>query len=59
MDLGNKVNAITPTYTKKLGLWVQKTDIKAQKIDGSLLWTFKMVIAGFQIEDKLDRAQFF
>ena len=30
-----------------------------KKIDGSLLQTFGMVIAGFQIEDKLGKAQFF
>ena len=59
IDLGNKVNAMTPAYAKQLSLQVQKTDVRAPKIDGSLLWTFGMVIAGFKIEDKLGRAQFF
>ena len=57
--MGSKVNAMTLAYAKQLGFQVQKTDIGAQKIDGSLLQTFGMVIAGFQVEDKLDRAQFF
>ena len=50
---------MTPAYAKQLGLQVQKTYVRAQKIDGSLLQTFGMVIAGFQVEDKLSKAQFF
>ena len=59
INLGSKVNAMTPAYAKQLGFQVQKTDVKAQKIDGSLLPTFGMVIAGFQVEDKLGKARFF
>ena len=40
IDLDSKVNAMTPAYAKQLGLHVQKTDVGAQKIDGSLLRTF-------------------
>ena len=50
---------MTPAYAKQLDLQVRKTDFRAQKIDGSLLRTFGKVIAGFQIKDKLGRAQFF
>ena len=57
IDLGSEVNTITLVYAKQLALQVQKTDVGAQKIDGSLLWTFGMVIAGFQVEDKLDKAR--
>ena len=46
-------------YAKNLGLWTQKTDVRAQKIDGSLLETYKIVIAAFQVKDELNRAQFF
>ena len=59
IDSDSKVNAMTPAYSKQLGFQIQKTDVKAQKIDGSLLRTFEMVIAGFQVEDKLGRARFF
>ena len=59
VNLGNEVNAMTPAYAVKLGLKVQKTDIGAQKIDGSTLKTFGMVLANFQAEDKLGRARFF
>ena len=50
---------MTPVYASKLGFEVWTTNIGAQEIDGSLLKTFKIVITGFQIRDKLGRAQFF
>ena len=49
---------MTPAYAKKLGLRTQKTDVEAQKIDGSSLDMFGMVIAGFQVIDKHGRARF-
>ena len=59
VDSGSEVNAITPVYAAKLGLQVRRTDIGAQKIDSSTLETFGMVLADFQVEDKLGRARFF
>ena len=59
VDSGSEVNAMTPDYTAKLGLQVRKTDIEAQKTDGSTLETFGIVLADFQVEDKLGRARFF
>lgn len=59
IDSSSKINAITPVYASKLGLWARHTNIKAQKIDGSILQIFKMALASFQVEDKLIRAQFF
>ena len=59
LDSGSEVNAMNPAYAKKLGLRIRKTDVGAQKIDGSSLDTFGMVIADFQIQDKLGRARFF
>ena len=50
---------MTLVYAKKLGLRNWKTDVRAQKIDRSSLHKFEMVIAGFQVLDKQDRAQFF
>lgn len=46
-------------YTSKLGLKIYHTNIRAQKIDGSSLKTFGIVLASFQIEDKIDRAWLF
>ncbi|MCJ1349417.1 hypothetical protein MMC31_007657 [Peltigera leucophlebia] len=59
IDSGSEVNAMAPAYAKKLGLRIRKTDVGAQKIDGSALETYGMVIAGFQVQDKLGRARFF
>ena len=47
MNFGNKVNAITPAYAKQLRLLTQKTDLVAEKIDGSSLETYIMIINGF------------
>lgn len=38
---------MTPAYAKQLGLKVRKTDVGAQKIDGSSLAIYGMVIARF------------
>ena len=59
INSGNEVNAMAPAYAAKLGLKVCPPNVGAQKIDSSLLRTFGMVIAGFQIEDKLSRIRFF
>ena len=46
-------------YVSRLGLRVYRTNIRAQKIDGSTLKTFEMVLASFQVEDKLRKIRFF
>ena len=48
-----------PAYAKRLGLKTQKTNVGAQKINGSALETFGMVITDFQVEDKSGRPRFF
>ena len=50
---------MTLAYASKLGLKVHPTNVKAQKIDGSTLKTFGIVLASFQVKDKLGRARFF
>lgn len=56
-DSGSKFNAMTLAYAWKIGLWLCYTNVGAQKINGFTLKTFQMVLASFQIEDKLGRAQ--
>lgn len=58
-DNGSKVNVMNFDFAQKLGFYIQKTSIKTQKIDGSTLETFKMVIANFQMEDKSGKFRFF
>ena len=50
---------MNPDFVQKLGFKVWKTNIKAQKIDGSILKIFIMVIADLQVEDKISRSKFF
>ena len=52
---GSEVNIMNLAYASRLGLRVHRTNIEAQKIDGSTLETFGMVLASFQVEDKLGR----
>ena len=59
LNSGSEVNAMSPAYIKKLGLKARKTNVGAQKIDGSALKTFEMVIANFQVKDKVGRPRFF
>ena len=59
LDSGSKINAMSPAYAKRLGLKTRKTRVGAQKIGGSALETFGMVIADFQMEDKDGRSRFF
>ena len=59
IDSGNELNAMTLRYALKLGLKICLTNVRVQKIDGSTLKTFEMVLASFQMKDTLGRARFF
>ena len=50
---------MTLGYASKLGLKVCFTNVGVQKIDGSTLKTFKIVLASFQVKDTLRKAWFF
>lgn len=54
IDSGCEVNAMSPTDAAKLGLLVRKTDVGAQKMNGSYLETLGVAIAGFSLQDKLE-----
>ena len=58
-DSGSEVNAIHSAFAKELGLLIRPTDVEAQKIDGTMLETYGMVVAVFSIEDKANRVRFF
>ena len=55
----SEINAMTLAYTAQLGLKVRKTNLGAQKIDGSSLAIYNMLIVAFQLLNKLDRSWFF
>ena len=50
---------MNPSYAKKLSLKVQKTNVRAKKINGFTSKIFEMIIADFQIKDKVNRLRFF
>ena len=55
----SEINAMTLAYTDQLGFKVQKIDISAQKINGSLLATYGIAIAVFQVLDTFGYSWFF
>ena len=55
----SEINAMTLAYTAYLDLKMRVIDIGVQKIDGSLLANYGMVIAAFQVVGKLGRSWFF
>ena len=59
LNSSSKVNTISSGYAKKLKLKVWQTNVKAQKINDSVLKTFEIVITDFQIENKANRPRFF
>ena len=59
LDLGSEINAMHPAFAKKLGLVVQTTNIDTQKIDGTTLETYKMIVAAFSVTDQADKVRFF
>ena len=59
LDLGSKVNAIHPTLAQELGLSIRPTDVEAQKIDGIMLDTYKIVVIVFLVTDKANQVRFF
>ena len=58
-DSGSKINAIHPTFARELGLPIRPTDVGAQKIDGTTLDSFGMVVAAFLVTDTANRVIFF
>ena len=59
IDSGSEVNAIYLTFAKQLDLSIRPTDVRAQKIDGTTLDTYGMVVAAFSVKDKANRVRFF
>lgn len=47
INLSSKVNTINLAYAKQLGLYNRQTNVEAQKIDGSYLKIFEIIIASF------------
>ncbi len=50
---------MSQTFAHQLGLKIWKTNIRAQKIDGSTLEIYGMVVFTFSVSDKDGRERFF
>ena len=59
LDSRSKVNVMTPAYAAYLCLKVRVINVGVRKIDGSSLATYGIVIAAFQVVNKLNCSQFF
>ena len=57
-DSDSKVNVIYPTFAKEQSLSIRPTDIKVQKINGTTLDTYKMIIVAFSMMDKANQVRF-
>ena len=55
----SEVNAIYPTFAKQLGLPIGPTNIRAQKINSTILDTHGIVVAAFSVVDKANRVKLF
>ncbi len=58
-DLGSEVNTMSQVFASQIGLKIQKTIIEAQKIDGTTLEIYEMVVSTFSMSNKDGRERFF
>ena len=55
----SEVNIIHPTFAQELRLPIKPTDLKAQKIDGTMLDIYEIVVAAFLVINKANWVRFF
>lgn len=53
--LSNEINVITLIYPSQIDIWVYSNEIRAQNIDASTLQTLKIILASFQVRNKLEK----
>ena len=59
LDSRSKFNIMSQVFIHQLGLTIWKTNIGAQKINGTTLKTYGMVVSIFFVSDKDGRKRFF
>lgn len=59
LDSDNEVNVKTLAYIARLGFQVWSSNVRVQKINDSTFHKFGMILASFQIKNKLRKAHFF
>lgn len=58
-DSKSKVNIISKAFDLKLGIKIQKINIRAQKIDFITLKIYRMIVSTFFVSDKDNKEKFF
>ncbi len=59
MDSESGVNIMSQAFAQQPGLKIRKTNVRAQKIAGTTLETYEMVVSTFSVSDKDRRERFF
>ena len=59
IDLKSEVNVMHLSFAKQLGFPIRPTNVGAQKIDGTMLDTHRMVVAAFWVVNKANQVRFF
>lgn len=59
INSSSKVNVMQPNFARKINFYICKTNVSTQKIDGSRLMIYRMVIALFQLDNKDKKSHFF
>ncbi len=59
LDSKSKVNAISQVFAYQLGFKIWKNNVRAQKIDGTTLETYGMIVSTFSMSDKDGKKRFF
>lgn len=59
LDSDSKVNIIHSNFAKEQGLSVRLIYVEAQKINGTMLNIYKIVVTAFLVTDKMDQVRFF
>ena len=58
-DLESEVNVMNQAFAHQLGFLIWKTNVRAQKIDGTTLKTYGIIVSTFSVLDKNGRERFF
>ena len=59
LDSENEVNAISQAFAQQRGFKICNTNVRAQKIDGTILETYGIVVSTFSVSDKDGKERFF
>ena len=59
LDSKSKVNVMNLAFASEIGLKIWKTNVGAQKIDGTTLKSYEMIVSTFSLLDKDNRERFF